>query len=182
MTGMPINWTAMPENDSYSLWIMPEGDPYNLIDGYIAKLSQAYDLPKFEPHVTVLGGIRVPNTSALQDLARSLPPFRIHLASQPQYLDEYFRCLFLKAHETPALMDIFSKASQLFGYEGEPYFPHLSLAYGDLPVKTKREMIQELGAIPEIEFEARHLSLVQASTEMPISTWKVLERFSLILD
>ncbi|MGD8405537.1 MAG: hypothetical protein PVJ21_17905 [Anaerolineales bacterium] len=169
----------MPENDSYALWIMPEGAAYTLTDSYIAKLSRAYDLPKFKPHVTLLAGIPFPKPSTLRDLAHNLLPFRIHLASQPQYLDEYFRCLFLKADETPALMEAFSKTSQLFDYAEQFYFPHLSLAYGDLPVEAKREMIQTLGEIPGIEFETRHLSLVQASAEMPISSWTVVEHFPL---
>ena len=87
--------------------------------------------------------------------------------------------MFLKADETPELMEAFAKVSQLFGYEGETYFPHLSLAYGDLPLEIKREMIQTLGDIPEIKFEARQLSLVRASTEMPVSRWKIVERFPL---
>ena len=157
----------MPENDSYALWIVPEGAAYNLTDGYITRLSQTYNLPKFEPHVTLLGGIRAPDTSALRTLTRGLPPFRIRLAHQPQYLDEYFRCLFLKAHETPALMETFAQASRLFGYQSKPYFPHLSLAYGNLPLETKHEMIRGLGEIPEIEFEARHLSLTHILSAIP---------------
>ena len=170
----------MTKTDTYSLWIMPEGAAYTLTDGYIARLSQAYDLPKFDPHVTVLAGIPNPGSSTLRDLTRGLPPFRIRLANQPEYLDERFRCLFLKAHETPELMETFAKASELFGYEGPPYFPHLSLAYGNLPVETKHEMIQSLGDIPQIEFEARQLSLVQASSKIPISNWKVVEQFPLV--
>jgi len=171
----------MIENDMYALWIMPEGATYTLTDGYIARLSDAYNLPKFEPHVTLLGGISAPQTSTLRTLARSLPPFHIHLSSQPGFLEEYFRCLFLKADETPVLLETFARASQLFGYQGRPYFPHLSLAYGDLPLETKHKMIRELGDIPEIEFEARQISLVYASIEMPISSWKVVERFPMLL-
>jgi 2'-5' RNA ligase len=167
--------------DSYSIWIIPEGEAYTLTEGYITSLSEAYNLPKFEPHVTVLAGIPNPGSSTLRDLTRDLLPFRIHLADQPEYLDERFRCLFLKANKTPALMETFSKVSHLFGYEGPPYFPHLSLAYGDLPVETKHEMIRTLGVIPQIEFEARQLSLVRASSEIPISSWKVVEHFPLII-
>jgi hypothetical protein len=170
---------SMSENDTYALWIIPDGAVYTLTDGYIAKLSSTYHLPRFEPHVTILGGIRSPEPSALRGLAGSLTPFRIRLASEVDYLDEYFRCLFLKAHETPELMETFSKASRLFGYEGKPYFPHLSLVYGDLPVETKREMIHTLREIPTIEFEARQLSLVHASTSMPVASWKVIEHFPL---
>jgi len=168
----------MSENDPYALWIMPEGVAYSLTDGYIAKLSQAFDLPKFEPHVTVLGSLS-PETTTLRGLADSLPPFRIRLANQAEYLEEYFRCLFLKADETPELMEAIAKAGELFGDEGRPPFPHLSLAYGDLPVETKQEMVQLLGSIPEVEFEARQLSVVHASLEMPVSSWKVVERFPL---
>ena len=170
----------MSENDTYALWIVPDGATYSLADGYISKLSDTYHLPRFEPHVTVLGRIHSPDSSALRGLAEGLPSFQIRLASRPEYLDEYFRCLFLKADETPALMETFSKASGLFGYEGGPYFPHLSLAYGDLPVETKLEIIRTLEDIPEIGFEARHLSLVHASIEMPISDWKVVERYPLV--
>ena len=177
MPGSSDDQPVIPENDSYALWIVPEGAAYTLTDGYIVRLSRVYNLPKFEPHVTLLGGIHAPETSTLRTLARSLLPFHIHFSNQPEYLDETFRCLFLKADETPALLETFARASQLFGYTGGPYFPHLSLAYGDLPVETKREMIRELGDIPEIEFEARQLSLVWASTEMPVSSWRVVARF-----
>ena len=79
-------------------------------------------------------------------------------------------------------MNTISKAGELFGDEGSPQFSHLSLAYGHLPVETKREMTQTLGEIPGIEFEARHLSLLHASVEMPISSWEVVERYPLAGD
>ena len=170
----------MPENDSYALWIMPEGEAYSLTDSYIEKLSKTFNLPGFEPHVTILAGISQAAISKVRGFAEILAPFWIRLAGQPEYLDEYFRCLFLKAHETPELMDTISKAGKLFGDEGSPQFPHLSLAYGSLPVETKHEMIRTLGNTPEIAFEARHLSLLHASVEMPIESWKVVERFPLI--
>ena len=169
----------MPEDHTYCLWIIPENESYSITNGYIAKLSEEYNFPRFEPHVTILSGIRSPEKSKIRAFTESISPFRIRLASQPTYLDEYFRCLFLEAHKTPGLMEMFSKASEVFGYKGEPFYPHLSLAYGDFPIQTKQEMIQKLGEIPEIEFEARHLSLVHASGEMPISNWRVTEQFSL---
>jgi hypothetical protein len=53
----------------------------------------------------------------------------------------------------------------------------MSLAYGDLPVWRKHEMIEELGPLPQIEFEAQAISLAQASTEMDVSSWKVVAHF-----
>lgn len=167
----------MSENGSYALWIIPTEKAYALTAGYIARLSSLYKLSAFEPHVTVLGGVRFPEGDEVRELAGDLDPFRIRLAREVEYTDAYFRCLFLRAYKTDALMESFSKASALVGREPESYFPHLSLAYGDLPVWKKQEMIAELGPIPEIEFEAREISLVEASSERPVSSWQVVERF-----
>lgn len=65
----------MLETDSYVLWIIPEGAAYALTDGYIARLSATYNLPRFEPHLTLLSGIRYPTASTLRGLTASLPPF-----------------------------------------------------------------------------------------------------------
>jgi 2'-5' RNA ligase len=166
-------------NGPFALWIIPGGAAYTLTDGYIASLSQAYGLPRFEPHVTVLAGIPAPRADEMRGLAGSLAPFQIRLARQVEYLDEYFRSLFLPAHQSEELKEAFSKASRLFGQENTSYYPHLSLAYGDLPIETKLEMIRELGEMPEIAFEAREISLVQASKESPVESWMVIERIPL---
>jgi 2'-5' RNA ligase len=168
----------MIENDTFSLWLIPAGQAYSLLSGYITQLSEAYNLPKFEPHVTVLGGMRQPETFAMRALAGSLASFRVRLMEQVQYMDEFTRCLFLPVHQTPALMESYAKACEHLDCPAGPYFPHLSLAYGDLPVETKHAMIQDLGEIPLVEFEARAISLVQASAKMDVSSWQVIEQFS----
>lgn len=170
----------MAENNAYALWIIPaEEDVYALTGGYIARLSGLYSLPRFEPHVTVLGGVQKPEMAEMRALAQGLERFQVRLAREVEYRDEYFRCLFLRAYKSDAIMETFLRTSALFGRESESYFPHLSLAYGDLPVWKKQEMIAELGLIPEIAFEAREISLVHASKGMPVEDWKIVERFPL---
>jgi 2'-5' RNA ligase len=168
----------MPENQTYALWIIPgDEEVYAQTSGFIARLSSLYDLPRFEPHITVLGGIPSPEPAELRKLAGSLDPFQVRLARVVEYMDEYFRFLFIRAYKTDGLMETFSKASALFGREADFYMPHMSLAYGDLPVWRKHEMIEELGPLPQIEFEAQAISLAQASTEMDVSSWKVVAHF-----
>lgn len=170
----------MVENDTYSLWIIPaEEKAYALTKGYITRLSGLYHLPHFEPHVTVLGGVRKAEKAEMQTLVEGLGPFQVRLAREVEYRDEFFRCLFLRAYKSDALMETFSRANMLLGQESESYFPHLSLAYGNLPVWKKQEMMAELGPIPEIVFEARDIAFVQASKDVPVEDWKVLERFPL---
>lgn len=169
----------MSEYDSHALWIIPKGAAYDLTRGYITKLSAIYHLPEFEPHITVLSDIRSPDISAIRGFAGSLAPLCIHLDNKVQSPDSYFRSLHLRAQETPELMELFSKARERFGSTGESYFPHLSLAYSGFNHQTKRKMIQDLGEIPEIEFEVHQLTLFNASPNKPVSHWKVIERFKL---
>ena len=167
----------MSNSDAYALWIIPEGAAYDLTKGYINRLSDIYHLPKFEPHITVLSDIYSPGISEICEFAGSLAPFRVHFDNTVEYPDAYFRSLHLTAHETPELMALFAKARERFGSNGTSYFPHLSLAYSGFNRQTKCKMVQELGEIAEIAFEARQLVLFNASPEIPVSSWDVIERF-----
>jgi len=167
----------MSGSDSFALWIIPEGAAYDLTKGYIDKLSDIYHLANFEPHITVLSDIRSPVISEICEFASSLAPFHVHFDSKVEHPDAYFRSLHLTAHETPELMTLFAKARERFGSNGTSYFPHLSLAYSGFNRQTKRKMVQELGDVPEIAFEARQLVLFSASPEMPVSSWEAIERF-----
>jgi 2'-5' RNA ligase len=111
------------------------------------------------------------------EFAGGLTPFRVRLDNKVEYPDAYFRSLHLTAHETPELMDVFSSVRERFVSIGEAYFPHLSLAYSGFNLQTKRKMAQELGDVPEIEFEVRRLTLFNASPELPVSSWKMIEQF-----
>ena len=93
----------MSENQPYALWIIPTDEAYALTSGFIARLGRLYDLPAFEPHVTVLGGVRCPEFAEMRDLAESLAPFRIRLAREVEYREAYFRCLYLQAYKTDEL-------------------------------------------------------------------------------
>ena len=167
----------MTENHTFSLWLIPSGKAYTLLSGYITQLSETYDLPKFEPHITVLGGVSQPETPTMRRLAESLAPFPVRLAPQAGYMDEFTRCLFLTAYRTSELTGAYVRACTLFNCPSGPYFPHLSLAYGNLPVETKHKMIRDLGEIPPVAFEARAIFLVQASARMDVSSWKVAEQY-----
>lgn len=167
----------MSGSDSYALWLIPEGVAYDLTKGYIDKLSDIYHLPNFEPHITVLSDIRSPGIPEICEFAGSLAPFRVHFDNKVEHPDAYFRSLHLTARETPELMALFAKARERFGSNGSSYFPHLSLAYSGFNRQTKRKMVQELGDVPEISFEARQLVLFNASPERPVSSWEAIEHF-----
>lgn len=170
----------MANNYTYSLWIIPDEAAYSLTKGYIEKLCNEYHLPSFEPHITIKGRIQSSHVSRVRRLANKLSPFRVYLTNKVECSAEYFQCLYIRVHETPELLETYIKVCEIVGSENKSYFPHLSLAYGDLPVPTKHEMTQKLGNIPNIEFEVHYLYMVLASKGLPVSSWKIIERFPLV--
>ena len=146
----------------YSLWLMPKGDVRRRLAETILDLSGKYSTPAFDPHVTLAGSIVGPVqevVSKMQDLARLIPPFTVRLTTVDG-LEEYFRCLFVRAAQTHPLVSANEAARQIFRLPKRPAFvPHLSLLYGRLPAKEKERIIASLGRRFELEFKATALHL-----------------------
>lgn len=167
----------MPEAKGYSLWLMPAGDVYDRLKGLISRLSRRYSTPDFEPHVTLLSEIPGPEDEIVSKTARLasvIGPYKIEL-SRVEYLNEYFRCLFLRAKETDEVMRANREARRIFGRETDPeYMPHLSLMYGDFPPRTKEKIIEEIGKEISAGFGVESIHLFSTSGE-PEDWYRVKE-------
>jgi 2'-5' RNA ligase len=128
-----------------SLWLMPCGDVYCRLQETIFRLSQQWSSPSFEPHVTLLG--RLEGTeAALQSktlvLASQLKLMKIQLG-KVGFLQEYYRCLFIRVACSRGLINAYRAATETFGVQGKSKFmPHLSLVYADLDSTTKLKIIR----------------------------------------
>jgi len=109
----------MSKAQGYSLWLIPTGETYDRLNNIIVSLSKRYKTQYFEPHVTLVGGILgseddvISKTSQLTAL---LHPHMIEL-SRIDFLNEYFRCLFVKARETAYVMSANQLARGVYGQE-----------------------------------------------------------------
>ena len=110
----------------------------------IKELAQEFSAPFFEPHLTLLGGITgdtakiVGQCEKLCDFQR---PFEIRLA-EPGHLDDYYRSLFLHVARSPALLHANRQARKVLECsENGNYFHHVSLLYGNYPLKLKRSIV-----------------------------------------
>jgi 2'-5' RNA ligase len=172
----------MAEINQYTLWVVPPGEVYEKLAALILQLSRRYNAPKFEPHLTLLGDIEATEEGMLeksQQLAESLNPFRVHLAKVGQ-LDDFFRCVFLRAEETPALMAANAEVRKMFGRQADPGFmPHVSLLYGHYPAEIKEKAIAQIGGGFDIEFDVNSIHLVYSSANIPINDWNVIKEFPL---
>jgi len=163
MAAKPGRMTAdRVKREVYSLWLMPSGKLAIQLRTLIAKLSNEYLTPTFEPHVTLIGELNLPKATVIartKKLAAQTEPFEVKL-SQVANLDRYFRCVFIKAHNTKGLMNAYSAARVLFEQENaEKYIPHLSLVYGNLKSHTRQSIIRDIGEKMDVGFSAKEIYL-----------------------
>jgi 2'-5' RNA ligase len=146
----------------YSLWLMPKGRAVSRLQTLITALSTKYRTPQFQPHVTLLGELCLPESTAVAmtaQVAERINPFHIQL-SEITHLDQYFRCVFVEALKTEALMNAHLTARDVFGQQhDEEYSPHLSLIYGTLTPSTRQHIVQKIGPKLEIEFQVNEIHL-----------------------
>ena len=159
---------------------MPEGDVYKKLADLINKLSEKYSAPYFEPHVTLLHTLVMPEKEIIaksSHLATLIHPFEIKL-TKFDHFDEYFRCLFIRVKETKEVIDANMKAREAFIRQSDPKFlPHLSLLYGNFPSKIKEEIIGEIGREFNETFEVKSIHLF--SSEEDIDKWHRIKEFHL---
>lgn len=163
----------MTTTQKHALWLRPFGNTAFELKQRIKKLSETYNTPLFEPHITILSGLRRGETELIQltdTLAGSLSPFTVHLTKMG-YHDHYYQSLFMKVKKTDSFITAQQTAEKLFGCStNESYFPHLSLLYGDVDEQEKRRILNTMGKSYNLEFPVHSLLLIK--TEGEVDDWK----------
>ena len=173
----------------YSTWFIPEGEVYTRLSEVIINISDEFGTPKFEPHVTLLGGLtglrEEEAISRVTELARNLEPLKITL-TKVSYFSSYsnendatYRSLFILPERTKPLMEANHLASKTFGKEGgPPYYPHLSIMYGSFTPETKERIISKVGREFSLNFEVKYIYLWSVKG-LP-EEWKLIKKIPLV--
>lgn len=140
----------------YHLFFLPSGKLFDSMQNTINRLAEKYGGMRFEPHITLLARITKADESELvaktKELASTMEPFEI----EPKKIyaeDTYFRALYCKAKYNAKLKRYHQNALEMFGIQDvNPYFPHSSLFYGNVPQSTKDEMIASLSLPASMKF------------------------------
>lgn len=118
-----------------SLWLMPATASRQTLAGLIADGCRRFEGPRFAPHVTLVGSVRLENTSieaAMGRLAARVASFDAEV-SEPAESSDYYRCCYLRLAPNRELLRARESAVvEVNGFPGEGYEPHVSLVYGDL--------------------------------------------------
>jgi 2'-5' RNA ligase len=148
-----------PEGPRYSLWLMPEGEPHRQFSDIIARLSERFGTPTFEPHVTLLGGLHGEEraiVSRISDIVRTMRPVEIRTSTLHSQ-DDYFRQFFVQV-ETRARVKVLAG-----GRRERPYSPHVSLMYGNVRYQEREALLMEMGGEIVTEFQTKTLHVVDTA-------------------
>merc|ERR1711939_383077 len=147
---------AVKPKSGFSLWLSPAQDE-NLLTDLIVGLthkSSPLTLP-FQPHTTLFADSLIPPQYTLDDIVaatkRAVAAGRL-----------FFQCVYIKLHKderkSKGLLEIHRALRKSFGDsqdpEGEGYFPHASLVYGDIPFEERERIIKNLrdsGEVSSVE-------------------------------
>lgn len=157
----------------YSIWLVPGDENYKLLFDLIVSLSKKYPSPGFEPHITLIGGIDLPEGKAVvktYKIASQLKQFSITL-DQIGYQNFYFRSLYLQGKVS---------SQKVFGVKDtSPYFPHLSLLYGNISEFEKLKIISGLAKKIRLPLKIKIKELCLYKTQGKVQDWYSVARFRL---
>jgi putative hydrolase of the HAD superfamily len=131
----------------YSLFLTPSGADYEYAANLIRELCGKFDVPAFEPHVTIHSG-ELDDLEELKKLVSAavsgIEPFYLHVR-RVGCGGEYFRSLFIEFEDAPELRVIYERMRAEIGSEsGYEPVPHLSLLYGDMPLREKEALAKRV--------------------------------------
>ncbi|XXG77422.1 hypothetical protein AAC387_Pa08g1577 [Persea americana] len=176
------------ESAVYSVWAMPPDHVRERLVKLMGQLRSEFGGPEFEPHVTVVGAIRLTRDDALhklQSACSGLKPYatRINTVSKGTF---FYQCVYLLIDPTPEVVEPSAHCSNHFGYKNStPYMPHLSLLYGDLTDEEKDRAVDTVKFhdqdICNLSFEVSRLALYKTDTEdKTLKSWEKVADWNLL--
>lgn len=131
--------------DEFSIWLEPAGNELEKIQRVISELAEDAHVDSFVPHITLLSRIPYDPENIIRQLtllAQNTKPIQIKF-DKLCLSDNPLKCFFLECIESSELMDLNQKAQKLFSIKNE-YQPHMSLIYGTIDEKVKKDFTRKI--------------------------------------
>nr|GEV61524.1 cyclic phosphodiesterase-like [Tanacetum cinerariifolium] len=166
------------QHNWYSVWALLPQDITERVKKAMNALRSEFGGPEFEPHVTVVGAIRLTEDDACEKLTKACDGLKAYNMTIEKLKDTGKGFLL---HKTPEVMETGAHCWSHFGYKSKkPYTPHMSILYGDLTKEEKKraqEKANALESIKSLSFPITRLALYKTDPEdKTLKSWeKVFE-------
>tara|TARA_A100000164_G_C21805495_1_gene722844 strand:+ start:310 stop:831 length:522 start_codon:yes stop_codon:yes gene_type:complete len=164
--------------NAYSIWLIPNDEKYILLRETIIELSHFFGGIKFVPHVTLISNLDYSEkflSKKVDSIAKKIKSFDIYF-NEVSYLDKFFQSFFIKVKMNNRLAYARKIAQSSFSMIKEEYNPHLSLAYGNIETKIKKNLKNKIQC-PIKNFKVEELYL--AHNDEVNFKWEVINKFPL---
>ncbi|MFS7931451.1 putative cyclic phosphodiesterase, 2',3'-cyclic-nucleotide 3'-phosphodiesterase [Helianthus anomalus] len=175
------------KKDVYSVWALPPEHVSERVKKLMVALRSEFGGPEFEPHVTVVGAIRLTEDDARDKLNKASEGLKAYNATVEKVATGtfFYQCVFLLLHPTPQVMETGAHCWAHFGYKSPtPYMPHLSILYADLTEEEKKRAQEKANALDEsiesLSFPITRLALYKTDTEdKTLKSWEKVAEVTL---
>ena len=163
----------------HAIWLTFSKNDRDYLKKIIDEISEKYNAPKFEPHITVYGLIdsemRLIDSIA-KEVILNCNSFLIK-KSEILQSDELWKTVYIELKMNNQLELIHKNLKKHFEKISKYEFkPHISLIYKILPIEEKIKIINEL----DIKSEFMIKKLVVQKFFPDIEKWKIVKEYNLI--
>jgi 2'-5' RNA ligase len=131
----------------YWIFLVPtvsQSVEYNRI---IKSLSKKYKTPNIDAHVTVLGMLKTEEKELIKkvgEIAKGFKRIEVEVFGI-NFSNTVSQCVFAQIKMSPHLLSLYMELStNLKSSDKSPYFPHMSLIYGNLPLEEKSSIASQV--------------------------------------
>ncbi|XP_010518831.1 PREDICTED: cyclic phosphodiesterase isoform X2 [Tarenaya hassleriana] len=171
---------ADEKKEVYSVWALPEEDAADRFRKVMEGLRSEFGGPKFDPHVTVVGAIKLTADEANKMFEAACDGLKAYTATVDRVGTGtfFYQCVFLLLRQKPEVMGAGAHCTNHFNYYSTiPYMPHLSLLYSDLTDEEKKKAQEKAYCLDEsldgLNFRLNRLALCKTDTEdKTLESWK----------
>ncbi|MCD7451667.1 hypothetical protein HAX54_012988 [Datura stramonium] len=176
------------KTEVYSVWGLPSEDVRDRVKKLMDGLRSEFGGPQFEPHVTVVGAIRLTEAEARDKFRKGCEGVKKVYSATVEKVDTgtfYYQCVYLLLHPTTEVVEASARCCSSFGYNSSsPYMPHLSLLYSDLTDEEKQKAQEKAYILDEsidnLSFQISRLALYKTDTEdKSLKSWEKIEEYHL---
>ncbi|XP_057764247.1 cyclic phosphodiesterase-like [Salvia miltiorrhiza] len=175
------------KRDTYSVWAFPPEELKPRLKKLMDGLRSEFGGPEFEPHVTVVGAIKLTEKEARDMFHKACEGLKPYAATVEKVATGtfFYQCVFLLLHPTPEVVEASAHSCAHFGLKSSsPYMPHLSLLYGELTDAEKKAAQEKAYALDEsigsLNFQISRLALYKTETEdRTCKSWEKVDEFQL---
>lgn len=157
----------------HAIWLTFSNSDREYLKNIIDKISEKYNAPKFEPHITVYGLIDS-EINQIDKIAKVISNQNSFLVKKSEILqsEELWKTVFIELKINQQLESIHKNLKKYFEKISKYEFnPHISLIYKILPIEKRIKIIKELNI--KNEFQVSKLAIQKFFPD--IEKWKIVK-------